>query len=167
RADQCECVSGENPNNLVADLSPMSIDRAYCLASAEDGVNGLRGEDPGKQRADCAACTVDTKCIERVVISEDRLDFRHHQIADQSSDKADEQRGHGTDESCRGSDCYQSRDRARDCAQCARPSIFDPLREQPSDYGSCCAEVGGNKCARGKTAGSESAAGVESKPSHP
>src|SRR5207248_6177459 len=69
-ADQRHDPGSQNPNQLIAYLRPVSIDRAYGFAGAKDGVDRLRGKDPGEQRAHCSARAMDAESIERVIIAE-------------------------------------------------------------------------------------------------
>ena len=82
-------------HNLIAELAPVAVEATHRFAGAENRVDDLLRKDAGQQRADRAARAVHAEGIEGIVVAEDRLHFRDHEIADQPGDKSDRQRGHG------------------------------------------------------------------------
>src|SRR4249920_1305034 len=74
-ANQRKAPGNQYAYKLVAKLSPMSVESANGFARAEDRIDHLLGENAGQERADSAACAVDAKSIEGIIVAEDGFYF--------------------------------------------------------------------------------------------
>src|SRR5579864_640600 len=68
----------------------------------EDGIYGTAGEHACEQRAECSACAMNAKSVERIVITEACFNMRNHQVTEDTRDSADAESGHRRDKACCG-----------------------------------------------------------------
>src|SRR5207253_6323121 len=95
RSHQREGPRHEHAHQLVSHLAPVTIEPAHRLSHAKDGIHDLLRENAGQQRANRAARAVHAESIERVIITEGRLDPGDHREATYSGDRSDHERRHG------------------------------------------------------------------------
>src|ERR1700722_6182193 len=65
-------------NRLVQYLPRIPFEHACCLTCPQDGVDGAAGEFSGQQCSDRSTGAMNTKGVERIVISERGLHLNHH-----------------------------------------------------------------------------------------
>src|SRR6185437_4142734 len=164
---QRKAPSNQNAHQLIAKLSPMAIQTAYRLARAENRVDHLLCEDSSQEGADGATRAVRAEGIQGVIIAEDRLYFRHHEVADQARDKANRESRHRSDETRGRGNRHKPSDGPGNRTQSARSPILDPLRDAPADGGRSCGKVRGHKGACRERTRGQRAAGVKTKPPDP
>ena len=149
----------------------MAIDAAGGERAArrvfEDRVDYAGGEDAGEQRADSSAGTMHAKGVKGVVVAEEAFDYEDHEEADEAGYQADDQGAHGLYKSGGGGDGDQSGDCAGDCAEGGGLAVVNPFGDGPADGGGGGGEVSVDEGAGGQGVRGESAAGVETEPTHP
>src|SRR5262249_55935646 len=86
RADKRKAPREKHADQLIAHLSPMAVARAHRLALSKNRIDDRLRENAGEQGAGGAAGTVDAEGVQRVIIPEQRLHLRYHQVADDAGD---------------------------------------------------------------------------------
>src|SRR5579859_2528550 len=71
-AHQGEPPGNQNSHQLIAKLSPVAIQTAHRLASAENRIDHLLCENSGQKRADGATRAVHAERVQCIIIAEDR-----------------------------------------------------------------------------------------------
>src|SRR5215831_10283015 len=91
RADKRKAPREKHADQLIAHLSPMAVASAHRLALSKNRIDDSLRENSGEQSADRAAGPVYAEGVQRVIIPEERLDFRYHQVAEHPGDQANEE----------------------------------------------------------------------------
>src|SRR5262249_4001330 len=86
RADKRKAPREKHADQLIAHLSPMAVARAHRLAPSENRIDAPLRANSREQGADRAPGTVDPEGVQRVIIPEERLHLRHHQVAEHPGD---------------------------------------------------------------------------------
>ena len=108
----------------------------------EDGIDDAGGKEAGEQRADGSTGSVHAKGVKGVVVTEEALDLKDHEGAEDAGDEADGERGEGLNEAGGRGNGDQPGDRTGDGAESGGLAVMNPLGDGPADGGCGGGEVG-------------------------